>query len=395
MKLDKVLIVDDDPLFLGVADALIRSLGADKVFCHDRPNEALSQVMRAPEDVDLILCDLNMPDMDGIGFIRALSDRGFKGPFIIVSAEANAVIKSVEKLAEMVGINILGGLKKPLRQDDLKALLNQARVNALQAMSSAMTEKHVRAALSDGRVIPVYQPQLNLTQMQFDGIEVLCRLADKEGKLGPPGALLAAAEEHGLMTPLTFYLMRRSLSDLESWLKESPSHSVSVNISALTLADRSLPKTLTTMVARMGLETRQIILEVTEDRLLKFGPDTLEVLARLRIAGFGLSIDDFGTGATSMEQLKRFPFTELKIDRAYVQGTQEDDFAREVLTTSARLAQIVGLSCVAEGVETPADLEQVAAAGVHRVQGYLLARPMLAEDFARWRQSPQKLDAVA
>ncbi|MEL6956784.1 MAG: EAL domain-containing protein, partial [Pseudomonadota bacterium] len=83
------------------------------------------------------------------------------------------------------------------------------------------------------------------------------------------------------------------------------------------------------------------------------------------------------------------------IDRAYVQGTQEDDFAREVLTTSARLAQIVGLSCVAEGVETPADLEQVAAAGVHRVQGYLLARPMLAEDFARWRQSQKKLDAVA
>ncbi|MEL6956774.1 MAG: response regulator, partial [Pseudomonadota bacterium] len=214
MKLDKVLIVDDDPLFLGVADALIRSLGADKVFCHDRPNEALSQVMRAPEDVDLILCDLNMPDMDGIGFIRALSDRGFKGPFIIVSAEANAVIKSVEKLAEMVGINILGGLKKPLRQDDLKALLNQARVNALQAMSNVLTEKQVRAALSDGRVIPVYQPQLNLAQMKFDGIEVLCRLADKEGKLGPPGALLAAAEEHGLMTPLTFYLMRRSLSDL-------------------------------------------------------------------------------------------------------------------------------------------------------------------------------------
>ncbi|MEL6956168.1 MAG: response regulator, partial [Pseudomonadota bacterium] len=207
MKLDKVLIIDDDPLFLGVADALVRSLGGDKVFCHDRPNEALSQVMRAPEDVDLILCDLNMPDMDGIGFIRALSSRRFQGPVIIVSAEANAVIKSVQTLAEMVGINILGALKKPLRQDDLKELLNRAQANALYAMSSAMTEKQVRAALSEGRVIPVYQPQLNLAQMHFDGIEVLCRLADKEGRLGPPGALLAAAEEHGLMTPLTFYLM--------------------------------------------------------------------------------------------------------------------------------------------------------------------------------------------
>lgn len=176
---------------------------------------------------------------------------------------------------------------------------------------------------------------------------------------------------------------------------QSPSNVCSLNISPLTLTDRSLPRILVDCVARMGVKTRQVTLEVTEDHLLNFGPDTLEVLARLRIAGFGLSIDDFGTGATSLEQLRRFPFTELKIDRAFVQNTDTDAFAHEVLKTSARLANIIGLTSVAEGVETPADLEQVAAAKVNRVQGFLLARPMEIAAFEAWRQVPENQRAVA
>ncbi|MEM1150830.1 MAG: EAL domain-containing response regulator [Pseudomonadota bacterium] len=395
MKLDKVLIVDDDPLFLGVADALLRSLGAVNVFCHDRPHDALSQIMRAPNDVDLILCDLNMPGIDGIGFIRALGERQFTGPVIIVSSEAEAVIKSVRAIGEMVGVNIVGGLKKPLRQSTLGEMITKAEAKARDKSTLQMSEKVLRAALSEGRVLPVYQPQLNLSKMTFDGVEVLCRVMGKDGSLGSPATLLAAAETHGLMTPLSFYLLRRSLNDLKPWLSASPAHTCSLNISPLTLSDRSLPRILVDSVTRMGVETRQVTFEVTEDHLLKFGPDTLEVLARLRIAGFGLSIDDFGTGATSLEQLKRFPFTELKIDRAFVQNNGDDIFALEVLNTSARLASIVGLSCVAEGIETPDDLEQVIAAKVNRVQGFLLARPMEIHAFEAWRQSPETQRVVA
>ncbi len=390
MKLNKVIIVDDDPLFLGVADALLGSMGAAQVFCHERANSALSQVMRAPDDVDLVLCDLNMPGMDGIGFIRALAERGFAGNLIIISAEADAVIKSVLSIADMVGVKILGGLKKPLRQDDLKALLENASAEARRAQDQTMSEKDVRRLVAQNRIVPVYQPQLNLSEKRFDGIEVLCRVRGIDKRLGPPASLLAAAEAHGLMNPLTFFLLRRALKDLSPWLGESSRHICSINISPVSLTDRSLPRTLTDIVSQTGVSNRQITLEVTEDRLLNFGPDTLEVLARLRMAGFGLSIDDFGTGATSLEQLKHFPFTELKIDREFVQNTQSDAFAHEVLTTSARLARIVGLSSVAEGVETPADLEQVARAGIHRAQGYLLARPMEAADFNAWRQFPQQ-----
>ncbi|MEL6569493.1 MAG: EAL domain-containing response regulator [Pseudomonadota bacterium] len=395
MNLNKVIIIDDDPLFLGVAEALMRSLGAASVYCHARPNEALSQILRAPEDVDLILCDLNMPGMDGIGFVRALGERDFAGPLILVSSEAEAVIKSVRAIGEMVGVNIVGGLKKPLRQATLSEMIQKAEAKAREQTTHAMSEKALRNALTEGRVVPVYQPQLNLSEMVFDGVEVLCRLQSLDGRLMSPAPLLAAAETYDLMSPLTFYLLRRSLHDLKPWLTESARNICSLNISPLTLRDRSLPRILIDSVARMGVETRQITLEVTEDHLLSFGPDTLEVLARLRIAGFGLSIDDFGTVATSLEQLKRFPFTELKIDRAFVQNNGSDAFAHEVLTASARLASIVGLTSVAEGVETPDDLEQVAAAKINRVQGFLLARPMAIEDFEAWRRAPKELGAVA
>ncbi|MEM1105019.1 MAG: EAL domain-containing response regulator [Pseudomonadota bacterium] len=396
MKLDRVLIVDDDPLFLGVADALMRSLGGKQVDCHQSPKDALSQVFNTQDDIDLIICDLNMPDIDGIAFIRALSERGFPGPVIIVSAEADAVIKSVEAITDMLGVQLLGGLKKPLRQGALMDLINGAKAKALSERDTHLGKAEVRAALTEGRVIPVYQPQLNLARTRFDAVEVLCRVRERDGRLGSPAPLLNASERHGFMIPLTLYLMRRALTDLKAWLSESAAHKCSINISALALEDRSLPRTLSESVARIGAPIRQITLEVTEDHLLNFGPDTLEVLARLRMAGFGLSIDDFGTGATSLEQLKRFPFTELKIDRTYVQGNHADPFAREVLQTSARLAAIVGLSSVAEGVETPGDLAQIAAAGVTRAQGFMLARPMPAEEFARWRAAPlPKLNQVA
>lgn len=222
MKLDKVLIIDDDPLFLGVADALVRSLGAVNVFCHPRPNEALSQIMRAPEDVDLILCDLNMPGIDGIGFIRALGERQFTVPVILVSSEAESVIKSVSSIGEMVGVNIVGSLKKPLRQSSLREMINTAEARARHRSTLQMSEKALLAALTEGRVIPVYQPQLNLSKMVFDGVEVLCRVRGSDGVLGSPAALLAAAENHGLISPLTFYLMRRSLHDLKPWLANRP-----------------------------------------------------------------------------------------------------------------------------------------------------------------------------
>jgi EAL domain-containing protein (putative c-di-GMP-specific phosphodiesterase class I) len=127
-----------------------------------------------------------------------------------------------------------------------------------------------------------------------------------------------------------------------------------------------------------------VVLEVTESRLMADIVKPLEVLTRLRLKGLELSIDDFGTGASSLEQLKRIPFNELKIDRAFVNGASRDDTARSILESSVALAKKLDLSTVAEGVEDQADWDLVASLGVDLVQGYFVCRPLPGPDLMDW-----------
>ncbi len=127
-----------------------------------------------------------------------------------------------------------------------------------------------------------------------------------------------------------------------------------------------------------------MMLEVTESRLMADIAKPLEILTRLRMKGVGLSIDDYGTGASSMQQLKRIPFTELKIDREFVAGAPEDDEARAMLVSSVGLGKDLELPVVAEGVETQTEWDLVASLGVDVVQGYFVAKPMPGKEIAAW-----------
>jgi len=127
----------------------------------------------------------------------------------------------------------------------------------------------------------------------------------------------------------------------------------------------------------------QVTLEVTETRLVEYGPRALEVLSRLRIKGFGLSVDDFGTGYSNIDRLRMFPFTELKIDQSFIRNALTDAFARACVETSVRLAKELGLKIVAEGVETREMWDFLAGLGIDEAQGFLMARPMPPAEFAK------------
>jgi EAL domain-containing protein (putative c-di-GMP-specific phosphodiesterase class I) len=135
-----------------------------------------------------------------------------------------------------------------------------------------------------------------------------------------------------------------------------------------------------------GLSPHMVTLEVTENQFVKYSADVLEVLSRLRIKGFRLSVDDFGTGATSFEQLRLYPFSELKLDRIFVQDVLTDSFARLAVATSLKLARLPNMSVVAEGVETQEQLDYFRKAGATFAQGYLIARPLAGQDVMAWLQ---------
>jgi EAL domain-containing protein (putative c-di-GMP-specific phosphodiesterase class I) len=145
-----------------------------------------------------------------------------------------------------------------------------------------------------------------------------------------------------------------------------------------------LPDLLAERIDANGLERTQFIFEITESSLLEKSATPMEVLARMRIMGFELSIDDFGTGHSNIENLRDFPFNELKIDRSFVTNLDTDEFSQESVRASIQLSKKLGLRIVAEGIETQNVLKMITKMGVDQVQGHLIGRPMPPDDFKNW-----------
>lgn len=387
------LIIDDDPLFAIVAEETLRAFGTISVSKAEDGNAGLKHIAEMPEPFDLIICDLQMPHLDGVSVIRALGQLGYTGALIIVSGEQSDIIRTVRMMAQMAGVHILGALNKPLVEGELSALLAAAASEPSEAeQARPMTRLMLKHAITDKGLIPVYQPKYNLKTQKVSSVEVLTRVLDKAGILSDPRLALDAAEEYKLMKELTLALVDQVIVDMQNWRTKGIELGVAINLSPSMMDDADLPDLLNHRFRLAAIDPHRITLEITENRLLDHKVDILEVISRLRMFGFQLSIDDFGTGATSIEQLRLFPFTELKIDKSFVQGAQSDGFARTTLETSTKLAAMLNIPVVAEGVETPAQLELVQLAGASLVQGYLISHPLQSDDLIDWMMQHKKLD---
>lgn len=380
----RVLIIDDDPLFQLLAEETFRSLGARDVMTADDGVQGLQRLRSAPADFDLVLLDLQMPNLDGVGVARAMGDMAFKGALIISSSEDESIIQAVRDMAEMVGVRILGSLTKPLKEAELRALLEKPQSRPVSQSRDAVSRVSLLSDLANRRIVPVYQPKLDLRTMRIECAEVLARRVSDSGELVSAAPQLEASEAHGLTTRFALAMLEQSMVDALRIRSEGYDLGFAVNVSPASLTERDLPDLFVDRVRSVGLDPRKITLEVTENRLLEFNAEVLEVLSRLRLQGFRLSVDDFGTGATSIETLRRFPFNELKIDRSFIQSASEDPVALETVMSSARIARELGLDIVAEGIETEADLRIALAAGARRAQGFLIAKPKPMNRFSAW-----------
>jgi EAL domain-containing protein (putative c-di-GMP-specific phosphodiesterase class I) len=188
------------------------------------------------------------------------------------------------------------------------------------------------------------------------------------------------------MEALTWTMLERAATAAAQWQAGGLAASVSVNLSLTSLGDPTLADRITETVRRHGLDTRNMILEITESAAMTDLARSLENLARLRVKGFGLSIDDYGTGYSSMQQLARIPFTELKLDQSFVTNCATHTQHRAIIESSLDMARRLKLKTVAEGVETQADWTLLRELGCALGQGYFIAKPMALADFARWAQ---------
>lgn len=386
-KLDRVLVVDDDPILRAIAERHFKKRGYQNVMSAVDGADALMTIDNSPQDPDFLLCDLNMPNMDGIQFLRHLEQRKFGGAIAILSGEDQSIVALAESLAKSHKLNVVGKLQKPLKAEMLDELITAATESIAHfenTSSVLINSKTLKNAIFNGEIVAYHQPKVHAQTKQFVGTEALARWVHPEWGIVSPAHFIPVAEQSGLIDQLTDSIINSAISDLQQWKAGGLGISCSINLSPKTFTNINLPDELAAKVDAAGLERSQIVLEITEGSLLEKDAVPMEILARMRLMGFELSIDDFGTGYSNIETLRTFPFSELKIDRSFISEMTQDAFALESVRTSVELGKKLGLRLVAEGVEQQAEYEMIKRMGVDYIQGYLFGKPMPSSQLGLW-----------
>lgn len=383
----KVLLVDDDPAVLRFLKAAFSSLGVQDVTTADDGAAALGVDVGPGSGISLIVSDLQMPKLDGIAYLRHLKHLNFQGAVLLMSGVDSRLLKAVEGLAASLGLNILGVLPKPIRQADLVEALGRLQAGTggfHHAPEAEVSADELRQALAAQELDAWFQPQADARSRRLLGAEALARWKHPEKGFIAPSTFIRLAEENDLIDAVADQMLRKAMAAASGWRALGFDLKVSINLSFRNLARLDLPERIEEHAGRLGLPLEGLILEVTESSVAAQLSATLEILMRLRLKGVGLSIDDFGTGYATLDYLKQIPFTELKIDRIFVNGAPNDRTSRTILESSIFLAHRLGMKTVAEGVETPAEWKLVVELGGDAIQGYSLARPMPLDKFLPW-----------
>ena len=385
----RALIVDDNGFARSVGRRILQTAGLENILDAASGQQAIDCIQQSPTPIDVVFCDLMMPDMDGVQFLRHAASLPAKPAFVFVSGADALLLGTAENTARARGLRVLGSIQKPFTLDAARrilALLTEETVGGAGAQRSAysITPGDLKTALADNQILLHFQPKSSIESGALVGFESLARWRHPEHGLIPPTTFISEAERCGMIAELTDRTMALALNQCAAWAAIGLNKKVSVNLSAHMLVDITLPERLARDADQFGIDPHQLILEITESGVFKDVANTLEILARLHMKGFPLSIDDFGTGYSSLEQLSRVPFTEMKIDRAFVRGVAENARALVILETSVNLGRKLGMTVVAEGAETEEDWDILNKVGVDLVQGYFIAKPMGGERVPAW-----------
>jgi EAL domain-containing protein (putative c-di-GMP-specific phosphodiesterase class I) len=352
--------------------------------------EGLDRLAQHPE-IDLVVTDLEMPRLDGIGFIGEFAARGYRPELVITSSHDQAVLHSVRLMAETYGLVVPGIIQKPVSAEALGQILGQPPLHGPRHRGEPRREEgrpgleEIRAGMRDGQFVAWFQPQVTLKGALLKGVEALARWRHPvHGLLGPAAFLPLVETDEVAMSNLTHAILADVAGHWRQWKRRGLALDVSVNLSALSLGRPGFAEQLTEACAALDLPPKSILFEVTESASLADLGQGLGNLARLRMRGFRLSIDDFGTGFATFQQLERVPFTELKIDRSITRHLPNGDRQRRLAHGVLKLAGDLGLTTVAEGIETVEAFAALRQMGCDLAQGYLVARPMPGDQVLDW-----------
>jgi EAL domain-containing protein (putative c-di-GMP-specific phosphodiesterase class I)/FixJ family two-component response regulator len=392
-----ILAVEDHEFQRSMLLKMLASLGATQV-CAAADGAAALDIINAPgAAIDIVISDVDMPGMDGLEFMRHLSEGHSAVSVILASSMESALLDSIETMTRAYGARLLGVIKKPITRDKLSELvklhgLARPDETRIGQGCQSFTAEEILEGLNNDQFEPFFQPKADLKTGCIKGAEALARWRHPTEGIISPYAFIQTLERSERLDDLTWMMIRKSAAFCREWQAATGRHvDVSVNLSITSLARVELAERVIEIVNSERLDPRYLTIEVTESATATDVGRVLENLSRLRMKGFGLSIDDYGTGYSSMQQLTRIAFTEIKIDRSFISHAATQHAARIILESSLDMARKLNILSVAEGVETQRDWDLLRELGCDMAQGYFIARPMAVAKFKSWVRGQPEL----
>jgi len=370
----RLAVLDDEAMFCEFVGEAADLCGYDTFFT-TRPEEFFQHLERRPAAV--IVLDLLMPGMNGMQALRRLAEDGVRANILLASGADSQTLDSAISLGRAEGLNMTGIIRKPIDLDALRDLL-ESQIDVVNPVSPA----RLAAALAADELKMHYQPIVDLRSGSAIGVEALVRWDHPTLGLMMPAVFVPVAEKGGLIGALTDWALAEAVKQAAEWRQAGIDLKIAVNVSNASVPDPDLPERLERMCDEAGVPTAAIALELTESAATGDPARAMELFVRLRSKGFDLSIDDFGTGYSSLAQLQRLPFTSLKIDRSFVSTMLSSKASASIVLAIISLGHALGLTCVAEGVESAETLAFLKENRCDRAQGYHIARPMPATEIA-------------
>jgi len=328
----------------------------------------VAQAMLAAHKISRSLFEL-LSTQPGEGWARVLvgiaccPEHAVDTDMLLMRADA------AQRQAEATEDGIFLFLPDPAQQNDLH---------------SPVSRSHLIEALGSNNYRIVYQPQVELASGRCRAAEALLRCTLRDGTRISPSVLARVAEQEGKVAALTMNVLNTALRQLAEWSSEGIEISVSVNLSPYNLRDRDLPGTVASAIATWEVDPERVTLEIVESSMIHSFEQAAALLHRLKGLGVKLAVDDFGTGYSGLAYLRQLPVDELKVDQSLVQNILRSRADRQLVQATVDLAHNFGLHSVAEGVETIEMLEVLSEMQCDTIQGYLISRPVEANQFPEW-----------
>ncbi|KZY59370.1 hypothetical protein A3742_06205 [Oleiphilus sp. HI0071] len=381
-------IIEDTPAKSAILQTMLSTLGIEQIRSFEMGEDGLKHLSSA-NDQSVLFLDLMLPDISGQEILQHLARNRFKGFVIINSLCETRIVQTAVNIAANSGIRLIGALKPDYTLEHLEELLRRCvqgpySRRAVHADHVLLDESAIHRAFDEDRITPFYQPIINMATREITMLECLARVISEDGtKVLSPVSFIGPLMGMAFLDNLSLRLFGKALNMLNEPFFASSTVKLAMNIEPTQLLSRAFPTTLHALTEHAKIKPERVIFELTEQSPINQDAQ-LEAINILRLRGYDIAIDDFGSGYTNIENLHSIPFNKLKIDRQLLHNITEDSFCQVAVESILSMAEVVGAEVVFEGIEHS---NQLHYSEQHRnvcLQGHYLCEAVSAEQLVDW-----------